>query len=245
MTARNAPAADADALLRRGNEAYEAGDYARAVASYEEALGGGRTSAALYYNLGNAYFKLGEFGEAILSYRRAARVSPRDADVRENLAVARARRADSMPDVGLSPLEALRELVNRSVPLDALLWVGDGLLYGACAAATLLLAGRGGAGSRRAVAVLAPAAVFALALYGLETHVRAEHPEAVVIAAQTEARSGPGEEYTAEFTLHEGAELRVEEEREGWVAVRAGAELHGWIPGADIGRVDRGTHAAG
>ena len=56
----------------------------------------------------------------------------------------------------------------------------------------------------------------------------------VVKVSKVEVTSGPGSSYTAEFSLHEGAELRVEERRGPWVRVSLGEKLHGWVPAASI-----------
>jgi hypothetical protein len=53
---------------------------------------------------------------------------------------------------------------------------------------------------------------------------------AVVVAQAGEARSGPGDEYLTEFTLHAGAELRILEQRAGWVRVALPGDLQGWLP---------------
>src|SRR5262249_24984506 len=79
----------------QGNRLYAAKDYAGAAAAYREALAAGHDSRA-HYNLGNALFKSGKIGEAILNYRRAYALAPRDRDVRDNLAFARAYRLDRL-----------------------------------------------------------------------------------------------------------------------------------------------------
>src|SRR3954453_11397717 len=85
-----------DEAWRRGNDAYLHGDYAGAVAAYEELDRQGLVSADLYFNLGDAYYRQGNLGRAIWSFERAAAVDPDDEDARYNLVQARkiaARRA--------------------------------------------------------------------------------------------------------------------------------------------------------
>ena len=81
-------------LVRRGNEAYEAGHFPDAAADYVRAEQLGVRNGPLYYNLGNAYYKSGQLGNAVASYRRAQMLSPRDPLVKANLEYVLARRED-------------------------------------------------------------------------------------------------------------------------------------------------------
>src|SRR5262245_50565847 len=71
------------------NLLYEQGKFAEAASAYQSLLKSGRTSAAVYYNLGNAFFKAGQIGRAIAAYARAEQITPRDPDLRANLQFAR------------------------------------------------------------------------------------------------------------------------------------------------------------
>ena len=71
------------------NKLYEEGKFSDAATAYAKLLQGGQTSAALYFNLGNAFFKSGQIGRAIAAYRLAGQLTPRDPDVRANLQFAR------------------------------------------------------------------------------------------------------------------------------------------------------------
>jgi len=69
--------------------AYEEGKYNEAATAYAKLLQTGQTSAALYFNLGNAFFKSGQMGRAVAAYRLAGPTHSRDPDVRANLQFAR------------------------------------------------------------------------------------------------------------------------------------------------------------
>ena len=68
------------ASFDQANRLYEQGKYADAIVAYRGLLGQKQSSAALYFNLGNAFFKSGNTGEAIINYRLAQRLAPRDPD---------------------------------------------------------------------------------------------------------------------------------------------------------------------
>jgi hypothetical protein len=52
----------------------------------------------------------------------------------------------------------------------------------------------------------------------------------VLIATQAEVRSGPGKDYTLQFTGHEGLEFQINEEAEGWYRILLPNGVKGWIP---------------
>ena len=62
--------------------------YQEAVSIYEGILLEGKTSAELYFNLGNSYYKAGDFNRAILNYERARLLAPNDEDIEFNLQIA-------------------------------------------------------------------------------------------------------------------------------------------------------------
>ncbi len=88
ITPENVAQNQAD-LFQKANEYAAVKDYQQAVETYQQLLVNGTESAEVEYNLANAYFAQNKIGEAILHYERAARLSPRDADIQQNLRLAR------------------------------------------------------------------------------------------------------------------------------------------------------------
>lgn len=68
-----------------GNNAYNAGDYARAEECYRAAMDGGSRGAEVCYNLANALAKQGKKGDALLNYKRAVYNAPRMREASANL----------------------------------------------------------------------------------------------------------------------------------------------------------------
>jgi tetratricopeptide (TPR) repeat protein len=220
-------------LFQRSTEAYQAKRYEAAAQDLEAVLEGGFESAAVHYNLGNAWFRLGKPGRAILHYRRAERLAPRDEDLRVNLALAREATVDR-----LRPAEA--PSWRR-----ALLWVRDRLSLAELAAfflgamgllAALLLARAvlPARGSLRMAIRGAAGLTLALGLcLGARTWMDRPGREGVVVAAESAARTGPGEEFAVHFRLHEGAEFSVLERRPGWTKIEV-QDRRGWLSDADV-----------
>ncbi|MGA2853700.1 MAG: tetratricopeptide repeat protein, partial [Verrucomicrobiota bacterium] len=87
--AGNLFAADVAADFSTANRLYAEGKFADAAAGYEKILQTGAQSPSLLFNYANAEFKSGHLGRAIAAYRRAAQLSPRDDEIRDNLAFVR------------------------------------------------------------------------------------------------------------------------------------------------------------
>lgn len=67
-------------------KAYDAGEYLKSAAIYEEIAKSNGVSAELYANMGNAYAKAGDYGHAFLCYERSLYLNPSDKEVRNNRA---------------------------------------------------------------------------------------------------------------------------------------------------------------
>ena len=89
ICAGNLFAADITADFSAANKLYAEGKFADAAAGYEKILQTGEQSPALLFNYANAEFKAGHLGLAIAAYRRAEQLSPRDPELRANLAFVR------------------------------------------------------------------------------------------------------------------------------------------------------------
>ncbi len=72
-------------LFREGNEAYSRGDFAQAIAKYEQITETAGYSPSVLYNLANSYALSGEIGRAILNYERALRLAPSNSEISGNL----------------------------------------------------------------------------------------------------------------------------------------------------------------
>ena len=216
-----------------GNQNYEAGQYAEAIAVYETIVEAGVHDSAVFYNLGNAYYKQGDLGRAILNYRRAQYLNPRDNDIAANLAIARLQTLDQLePDEGLLAnfveiAEAWLTL-NEALILASILWLLVGL-FGVVAILSRRL-------RRVSLWVLGALGIFLLVgVISMANRYYLEQtaPPAVVVASQVDVTSGPGtgEQYLVEFNLHTGAEIRLLESRPDWRRVALpGGNSQGWVP---------------
>ncbi len=213
-------------LWVNGNAAYEAGEFARAVAYYRQLDDLGVENGHLHYNLGNAYLRSGELGRAIASYRRALRLLPRDEDAQANLDFARQSARDEIAPAepsallrtllfwhyGLAPDETLRAAVFIGIGFWIVLAVR---LY------------RPSSEVLRWVTVCL--LVLGLALGGsLVAHAAFGAVVAVVVPPQIDIHAAAGEGSVVRFRLHAGTEIRVIEQRPEWIRIELPDGQRGW-----------------
>ncbi|MEE9260169.1 MAG: hypothetical protein V3U40_03525, partial [Candidatus Scalindua sediminis] len=87
---------------------------------------------------------------------------------------------------------------------------------------------------------------------GLKTYSQYSIERGVVIANECKIRYGPGEEYEPKFAIHEGAEVKIEEQRNKWYKVYVYVDIEnarddeerkdiefkkGWIPKAKVEKI--------
>jgi len=214
----------ADQTFEAANKLYEEGKFTEAATQYSSLLNSQRISPELWFNQGNAYFKAGQVGRAIACYRAAARLAPRDPDVRANLRFARdqvrapkwqpSRWSETLGHLSLNEWSML-----TLVPVwSFFLLLGAGELRRALRAAIrpwLYLTG--------AIAVLS-----ATGLAAVWFSVYAPRVVSVVVKEAT-IRHGPLDESQSAFTVQDGAELIVTDAKGDWLQVSTDEQHSGWI----------------
>jgi tetratricopeptide (TPR) repeat protein len=224
----SAIAADFSSAFNAANELYAKGKFAEAAGAYEKILQSSAVSPALYFNYGNAEFKSGNLGRAIATYRRAAELAPRDAEVRANLDFTRSQVQGPV----------LREnrwsrLAGRLDFLTLNEWTGLAvvtvwLMFGLLAVRQIRPSLKPVLGGLTKLAVAA--AILACACLGVNAAIHFSKQIAVVIASDAVARSGPFDEAQNAFAVHDGAELAVVDQKNGWWEVTDGSGRIGWLP---------------
>ncbi len=213
---------DAVSNFENANKAYEQGRYAEAVQSYDRILATGRKSVALLFNLGNAYFQNRQPGFAIAAYLRAQQLAPRDPDVRANLDLVRAKVGGTRND------GAVHQLVSR-LTLDewAAVWTVASWIWFSLLTARVLSAGRGVPKWMLSVAGCIWTGILAILLWINARQHTSE--KGVIIVAEAAVRRGPLAESQTAFSLRDGTEVRVVEERDEWRRIEDSENRSGWV----------------
>ena len=211
------------------NRLYAEGKFGDAATAYEKILQTGGQSSALLFNYANAEFKCGHLGKAVAAYQQAAQLSPRDAELRANLAFVR----NQVPGATLRESRWQNWVgmltLNEGAMLTAvLLWLMFALLIARQLRPALA------AKLRTLTRVSVILTVFSATVLGLQAANHFYSRTAVVIADNATARSGPFDDAQSAFTAHDGVELSVLDRREDWVQVADGAGKSGWLPAKQV-----------
>jgi hypothetical protein len=219
----------ATSLFQKGNESYEAGNFDQAIEEYQKIVDLGIKNSRVFYNLGNAYFRKNQLGKAVLNYRRALSLDPRDEDSMANLGFVKFFTLDKIEEQKVNPLSNLLHWF-----LD--LWSTDELtiLVSLCYSLSIFL-GILILFTRSKRVLLWGLTIFLLVFVIFSSSLAAKFyfdsiKSGVLIVPQAEVRSGPGEDYTLQFTGHEGLEFQINEEAGGWYRISLPNGVKGWIP---------------
>ena len=224
VCAGNIFAADITTDFAAANKLYAEGKFSEAAAAYENLLQTSEQSPSLLFNYGNAEFKADHLGKAIAAYRKAKLLSPRDPELRANLAFARTQ------VTGFTLRESQWQKWTGSLTLNegallttVLFWTMFALF--ALRQIKPALAPK----LRTATRTVVLLTLFSGAILTLQTWNHFNATVAVVMVADATARSGPFDEAQSAFTARDGAELRVLDRHDDWVQVSNGVGKIGWL----------------
>lgn len=225
--------ADAGAVFA-ANQLIAGGNYVEAIRIYEQFIAQGINDSTVFYNLGNAYYRIGDTGRAVLNYQRAIQLSPRDDDIRANLALARSQAQDPFVDTVHGPLSTFGNITGRWLNLDETallmlgLWFFTGLLL-------LLWQEMTADKWRRLLRTMTVITILLVLIGSLSLGSRLfttrAQPEGVIVAETISVSAEPGVEYPIGVALPGGTTVNLTEVRGDWVHMIApGNAQDGWIP---------------
>ena len=218
--------------LSDANAKYAAGDFKAAAEMYEALVGSGQRTSALYYNLGNADLRAGRKGEALIAYERAKNISPRDEDIRWNLAILKSVLADKLELPSIHPLaDTLKNAMDRVSAFETGAALAGAFFVLMVLAVLNLLLWPDKRWSRQLQRLAFVGLVLAGAAFAWKWN-EVKDPRAVVLDKQVYARYGPSETETKAFLLHEGAEGRVLDSSKEWFYISLANGNTGWVPKA-------------
>jgi len=219
--------------VARGNLLYANNNFQEAAEVYESIHQAGLKNGYLYYNLGNTYIRLGKLGSAILNYIRALKLIPRDENLQANLKFAIQQTHDKipLPEQGtLSTLFFWVSDVSLSENLKIALLVN--VIFWSTLIAWFYFRSKNFKLIRDLSFYILLLAIFSVIV---KSHIETSHRTGVVIANKVSVKSGLDSSNTTLFELHEGALVKITEERENWFEIRINEKQKGWVPARTLG----------
>ena len=213
--------------IQAAEAAFDAGEHRRALNLYQEIVASGHTNGHVYYNTGVAWYRLQHKGEAMAAFLTARHFLPRDADVKFNLAHVQDKITDrlgiEMPRSFSDALSFITDFFTaRELSFTALLTLGLGLLL-----LSFWLFYRQIVFLLKLGVLLLVIAVLSVIFLQAKSMLT-EHWGAVT-AERVPVYSGPSEDNTKLFMLHEGAPFVVEQETNDYLQIRLSDGKKGWI----------------
>ena len=224
--------------LSVANQLYENGRYPEAAQTYEQLIAQGWHNASVYYNLGNAYYRQDDMGRAILNYERAARLVPRDADVRANLQLAREQLVDQIA-ADESALNQLTIFARSWLTVNEMA-VAAVALWFVLAVCWLVYRRQRTAVWRGVVIITAVLLLGGIFSLGTRLYQETTRPVAIVVVGETAVNSSPDPQAPAQFNLHSGTAVHILEQRPQWTLISLpGDKLQGWVEVGEVTAVDK------
>lgn len=224
-----------DSIFVSANNLYQQGEYQEALNEYTTLLSNEIKHSALYYNIGNCYYKLGEIGKAILFYKRAKKLDPWDKDIEFNLNFARSNRIDQLKELSRPKFVELILRFIHKISLNLSLLSASAIYFLIFIILSISLFFKKQIFKQINLILLAPLIFFIVLSSVNIRHINQR--EGVLLKQEGNVRSGPSPDYTLIFTIHEGMEFRILEQREDWARILLPNGMEGWLQIEGIGEV--------
>ena len=216
--------------------AYDEGHFAEAEAYYKSLVRTSAPSAKLFYNIGNCLYQQGKYAQALAYYESALRIAPRDSDVLENLNLTRRKlalpekhRLEKPSDI----LPYVRDLL-RPDEWMLLVFAGAALMFTAFGLRRFVKPRLWG--SLLGIGVIAAGLSFLAVMVQNSTSYDSRSAVLLTRNAALHALPSPQSPRLTEISLQPGEEVVIEEARQDWVRIRAGA-AEGWVRKSDVRRL--------
>ena len=202
--------------VKKENEAIE--KFKQASQLYEKLIESNFINGQIYYNLGNAYYRKGMSGKAISYYCKAEKLLPRNADIKANINLLK---SDFKDKESMRKAPEILKIVcfwyfflNLNEIMGITVYV-----YLALIASILSVIFLKYQWLKKISIIFASCILVLLITLGIKAYYQNSIERGVIIADECKIRYGPGEEYEPKFEIHEGAEVKIEEERNKWYKV--------------------------
>ncbi len=226
-----------ESLFEKGNEAYNEGDFGKAVALYEKTLKKGQHSAALYFNLGNAYYRLNNIAESIFYFEKAKLLDPNSEAIKINSAFAQNMTIDAIEPLPESQLLKLQNKILNLLSLNSwgkfavvLIWLFVILFLGYIFLSSPVI--------KRSLffSALLVALCFMgiMALGIIKNQQEQSRHDAILFSNQIDVWSEPNAQGELLFTLHEGTKVEWLDTLENWYKIRIANGSEGWIKNGEL-----------
>jgi len=224
-------------FFANGNELYINGKYEEAINEYKKTIEAGYENGELYYNLGNAYYKLGAIGKSILYYERAKKFLPDDEELTNNLLLANIQVVDRIDSI---PWIFYKKLWNNLKDIFILsswthIFLASWIIFWILISVIFFLRRRTFKRIVKFCLLVSIIVCFITSLVVISlVYDYKGIKRAIIMADEIKVYSGPDENETELYLIHEGTKVQIKRDAGEWLEVKLANGAVGWILQEDI-----------
>jgi len=221
-----------DEVFQTASQSYENKDFAQSLQQFLSIENEGIINADLYYNIGNCYFRLNQIGKAILYYEKALKVDSHHNAAKRNLKYVLTFTKDKQADDETDFLSSFKEKIFSFFSLNFLCVSSLFFFIAIILMINIIIIKFRNREKTVPIFIISIFVVF-LVISGILSFLKfnSYHQEnqAVLISSTVIGYSGPDEEFTRVFTIHEGMIFEIEKQENDWSLIKLPNGLGGWI----------------
>ncbi len=221
-----------DSIHEEAINSYNDKDYQTALEKFSLIENEGIVNSDLNYNIGNCYFRINEIGRAILYFKKALKIRSDHTAARRNLDYALTFTKDKQNTESQSVIRSfwLKAFDSLSINLLAIITLALFIIIIVLLSFMIIHYK-----NREKTVPLFMTTIFIflfsvfLILSILKWQEFHSDVEGVLLSTSAIGYSGPGEDFTRVFTIHEGMIFTIERDEENWSLIKLENGLGGWI----------------
>ncbi len=230
-----------DTIHQEASNAYNNKDYQTALEKFNLIENEGIINADLYYNIGNCYFRINEIGRAILYFKKALKVESDHQAARRNLEYALTFTKDKQNSESQSVIRSfwLKAFDSFSINLLAIITL---ILFSFIVMLICLMIIHYKNREKTVPIFFTTVFIFFFSVFFIISILKWQEfhktDEAVLLSTSAIGYSGPGEDFTRVFTIHEGMIFTIERSDNNWSLIKLENGLGGWIKKETFVRIE-------
>ena len=221
-----------DNLFQEALTDFESRDYKNALEKFRSIENEGMINADLCYNIGNCYFRLNEIGKSILYFKKALKVKSNHEPARRNLnyvlSLTKDKQESGSEDVIRSFWKKLFDSFSINLLAVIIITIFSLIILLICL--TILFYRER---EKTVPLFITTILIFFLFIFLILSFLKWKdyysENEGILLALSAIGYSGPSDDFTRVFTIHEGMTFEIERQENEWCLIKLPNGLGGWI----------------
>ena len=227
-------------LFSQANEAYNKGDYQKAIELYKKIEETGNISSNLYFNIANSYYKLQQVAPSIYNYEKALALKPNDSDVLNNYEFAKNMRVDQIDFIPEGFLTKAYKYLVTLFTTDTWAWIAVVFIF--LFVICFVLFYRTAEPTLRKLffglwSLSAFLALFSFIFAFQAQSFKNNNVFGIVYAKEVNIQGEPNLRSETLFKLHEGTKVQIMDNVDNWNKIKLTDGKIGWMPDKEVKKI--------